>query len=228
VTRTPTNSRTATLTRTPTFTRTPTLTPSPTPTRPPGPEVTFFGIATADNHPRDPIAFSDDGVPIFDFPNQFGFIIVVEGRRGSSSGPPGILGTMDFPVQAPTRANLQIQAKRSLGNGSAAVCDRGPLPAPLGGVPGVDPPSFVNDDTITNAINDLACRFDVHMTAQTACTFDALGNFAFANPFTTIQYCSAPVVGSEVAFPSGDTEVTVRLTDGNIVGPERKLIVRVP
>jgi len=193
--------------------------------------VTFFGIATADNRVRDPIGF-EEGIPIYDFPNNFGFVIVIEGRRGASSGPPGILGTMDFPVQAPTRANVQIQINRNLGDGSAEVCDRGPLPdSPIGGVPGVNPPSFANEEMITNAINDLACRFDVHMTSPTACTFDELGNFAFVNPFTTVQFCTAPAVGSEIAFPSGDTLVTVRLSDGSggsPIGPERKLIVRVP
>jgi hypothetical protein len=216
----------------PTSTRTPTRTRTPTPTRPPGPEITAFGIARADNVVREPIDVTEDGVPIYDFPNPFGFIIYVEGRPGTQSGVPGSCGVQTeqnpVPVLCPgqTRADLEIQVDRAIGNGSATVCDY--IGTPLGGVPAINPPDFSDTPLIDDRINDFACRFFTHTSTATACTFDPLGNFAFVSNLTFIQYCSAPVVGSEAAFPSGDTRVTVRLRAGPVVGVPRSIIVRVP
>jgi hypothetical protein len=214
----------------PTNTRTPTLTRTPSPTRPPGPEITAFGIARADNVVREPIGVAVDGTPIYDFPNNFGFIIFVEGRAGSASGIPGTCGVQDGTGAPPIlcngpRADLEIQVNRPLGDGSPAVCDTGPMP---GGVPAINPPDFANTTEITNAINDFACRFDSHNSTNIACTLDELGNFNFVDRRTFVQYCSAPVVGSEAGFPSGDTRVTVRLRSSSVVGPERSIIIRIP
>ena len=124
------------------------------------------------------------------------------------------------------RADLEIQVDRPLGNGSTAVCDfGGSMP---GGVPAINPANFANTSQIDDIINDFACRFDTHSASNLACTLDALGNFSFANNLTFIQYCSAPVVGSEAAFPSGDTRVTVRLRAGSVAGVPRTIIIRVP
>ncbi len=237
MTRTPTETRTQTVTRTvtstpaPTSTRTPTRTRTPTPTRPPGPEITAFGIARADNVIREPIDVTADGIPIFDFPNPFGFIIYIEGRPGTASGIPGSCGVRSdqFPVAvlcSGPRADLEIQVNRSIGNGSSTVCDYNT--SPPGGVPGINPPDFSNTPMIDDAINDFACRFFTHTSSITACTFDARGNFSFASNLSFIQFCSAPVVGSEAAFPSGDTRVTVRLRAGGVVGVPRSIIIRVP
>ena len=242
----PTNTRTQTVTRTVTLTRTPTLTPTvtatgtstrtPTPTvpRPFGPEVVYFGIADASNRVLTPIDQTDDGVPIFSFPNDFGFIIVVEGRQGTSNRDLSKCGTVGVGLCSDGRSAVQILADRKLGNGSAAVCDVAGLPHP-GGVPAVPSLMFGSSQMVSDAINDLACRFDTHPTSDTACTFDALGNYSFVrtgvgdNVKTTLQYCSAPVVGSELTFSQGLTRLKVQLEDvaGN-VGNQVEIAVQVP
>jgi hypothetical protein len=209
------------------LTRTATRTATPTIPRPFGPEIRFFGIASAANEVRTPIGQTNDGVPIYDFPNNFGFIIVVEGRPGTSNRPLGTCGT--FGAGMCDRASLQIIANRPLGNGSTAVCD---TTAPnIGGVPAVSSLLFDPSQATSNAINDWACRFDVHNTTTTACTFDELGNFSFVSPPVAgmLQYCSVPVVGADIAFPAGLTRLKVQLADaaGNI-GNQAQIAISIP
>jgi hypothetical protein len=188
-------------------------------------------LATADNHVVEPVDATPDGIPIYARPNSFGFIIVVEARPGSSGRPidsggvmteeGGIIGFADFP-------GLQILANRPLGNGSAIVCDIGPPPAAIGGVPAVNPVDFTQSD----ALADFACRFVVHTAGTDSCTLNDLGNFAFASTEVTSQtrqFCSVPAVGREIMFPTGETELTVRIRDtGGNAGPPASIIVRVP
>jgi hypothetical protein len=202
--------------------------------RPFGPEITFFGIATADNHPREPIGQTDDGVSIYDWPNDFGFIFVVEARPGTSNRRPAQCGLM--PPQPScgegVRAAVQLIANRPLGNGNAAVCDVNP--PNVGGVPAVPSLEFAPGQMVTDAINDLACRLDFHATSDTACTFDELDNPSYVrnrpgDPVrSTAQYCSAPVVGQDIALPPGDTRFRVQVADesGN-VGSQASIVVRV-
>ena len=56
--------------------------------------------------------------------------------------------------------HFQIVASRALGNGSAAMCDDRAPAEPIGGVPAVNPPMFGGSQAVSNAINDLSCRFD--------------------------------------------------------------------
>jgi hypothetical protein len=239
-TRTPTLTRSVTPTRTPTRTatatptRTPTRTVTPTVPRPFGPEITFFGIATADNKVRTPSGQTGDGVPIYDWPTKFGFRIVVEGRAGTSNRPLAQCGVMGTGPCGDGRAAVQILADRPLGNGSPAVCDT--TPPNVGGVPAVPALDFGASQMVTDAINDLGCRFDTHPTSQTACTLDELGNPAYVHDGTggdpvksTLQYCSVPVVGSELAFPSGLTRLKAQVEDsaGNI-GSQAQIAVQVP
>ncbi len=241
-TRTPSVTRTQTLTRTPTQTRTETLTPTLTPTRtqtrtptatvprPVGPEITYFGIATADNRVRTPSGQTQDGVPIFDWPTQAGFIIVVETRNGTSNRLAGSCGTMGAPECLSGVAALQVIAKNALGNGSAEVCDD--TPPLIGGVPAANGFDFSADPQVTNAINDFACRFDVHASSNLACTFDELGNFAFVRDrpgdpvVSNVQFCTAPAVGQELRFPPGPTRLKARVLDVNgNVGNVAELVV---
>jgi hypothetical protein len=208
-------------------TRTQTRTPTPTIPRPFGPEITFFGIASADNVIRTPNGETNDGVPLYDWPTQAGFIVVVEARAGTSNRIPDFrCGIMDTP-DCGGRAPLQIIADRSLGNGSTAVCDT-TLPD-IGGVPAVPGLVFGSDEFTTDAINDLACRFDHHPQPNVACTFDALGNFAYADSRSTSQFCSVPAIGQELAFKSGITRLKVQVADivGNI-GSMAEIAIRVP
>ncbi len=182
---------------------------------------------------RTPTGQTDDGIPIYDFPNPFGFIIVVEGRPGTSGRSLVACGVFEKPGCQSGVASVQILANRPLGNGSPAVCDT--TEPNIGGVPGVSSLTFDGSPAVNDAINDLACRFDSHETSATACTFDELGNFAYVrdrpgDPVkSTLQYCNVPVVGSEIAFPSGLTRLKVQLVDssGNI-GNQAVIAIRVP
>jgi hypothetical protein len=220
-------------------TRTVTRTPTPTVPRPVGPEVIYFGIATAFNVPLTSTEQTDDGVPIYDLHNDFGFLIVVEARPGTDGRSPGVCGVVTGisggeslqPLCADGRAAVQILADRALGNGSPAVCDT--EPPNIGGVPAV--PSLLFDPTqmVSDAIDDLACRFDNHQPSMFACTLDDLGNPAFVNSKTTQQYCTAPVLGAELAFKSGITRLKVQVQDGTpstngTVGNQVEIAVRAP
>ena len=108
--------------------------------------------------------------------------------------------------------DLQTLLSRALGNGSLAVCDQGPAP-PIGGVPATVPRVFADTQAVANAINDMSCRFDVRAASVQACTRDAFGTYAFTNPESTVQFCTSPGVGIELAFPLGDTIVTARVRD---------------
>jgi hypothetical protein len=243
-TQTPINTRTVTQTRTETQTRTPSRTATNTPTRtitrtptatiplPFGPQVTFFGVATADNHVKEPDAVSNDGIPIYERPFGFGFLLVVEGRPGASNKSLSNCGVVDPETNnivdcGTDRPTVQAIANRPLGNGSAAVCDL--TPPNIGGVPGFNPPNFDNTPAVNNALFDFACRFDDHPFAERACTFDDLGNYSFVDTRSKRQYCTAPSIGVEAEFPVGDTTVRVQLMDsaGNI-GDQKSLIIRVP
>ncbi len=229
-TRRPTFTPTATPTITTSPTRTPTRTRTPTIALPFGPLVTHFGTATAGGIPEDPIDVSADGIPIFCRTVGSGFLIVVEARAGMSGGPPGGTVFNSDPGNPQARPDLQLESKRDLGaNPTAAVCDRGPSPNPVGGVPGIDPPSYDFVQAISDAINDFGCRFATHNTSDEACTLNALGSNGYVSPLSTFQYCSAPGVGVELAFPSGDTLLTVQVRDfaGNI-GNRAQIIVRAP
>jgi hypothetical protein len=226
-TRTPSTTRTLTPSRPPTrtLTQTPTRTITRTPTatipRPVGPEITYFGIAAADGTLRTPIGQTADGVPIFDFPNNFGFLIVAEARSGTSRVRVAQCGTMGVGLSGACDdgvAALKIISDKPLGNGSGEVCDDGPLgEEPLGGVPSV--PSLDLNVAPSSTINDMACRFDVHPNSMVACTLDEGGNFRWVRDregdpvVSSIQFCSAPVLGLELALPSGLTRLKLQLKD---------------
>jgi hypothetical protein len=219
-----------TFTPTPAPTRTITRTRTPTIALPFGPYVTHFGLAKADGTVEEPWGETEDGIPIYQRVVGSGFLIIVEGRRGSGNGQLGTNVLNSNPEDPGARPDIQIQSKRSLGNASAAICDRGPPPdAAVGGVPGIDPPSFAFTQVISNTLNDFGCRFDFHITATDACTKDELGNFAFVSSLTQTQFCSVPAVGVEMLFPSGDTLLTVQLRDlGGTTGNVRQIVVRAP
>ncbi|MEO8601039.1 MAG: hypothetical protein ABI629_00535 [bacterium] len=198
------------MTRTPTRTATGSPTPSFTP-RTIGGEITAFGVARADGQPIASIGPQDDGYPTFVRPPS-GFIIYIEAKPGISGRPVGSVTFASDEANPNVLPDLQIVVSRPLGNGSAAVCDDGPSPLPVGGVPAVVPPAFGGTQAASNAINDLACRFDARTTTAQACTRDGFVNYVFTAQ-STIQFCTSPGVGSELAFPAGDTIVTARVRD---------------
>jgi hypothetical protein len=225
LTRTPSSTRTFTATPTITSTRTASRTPTITPTLAPGPDITFFGLTTADNFPLTPTATSPEGIPIFQRIAGFGFHIVVEARAGSSGFPPGNRSLAQNPLDRP---DLQMQADRNLGNGSPAVCDQATTDPndPAGGIPGISPPSYAPGQMITDALNDLGCRLEFN-TITTPCTQNQMG-FAFASRLSTVQFCTTTTVNVFWRFPDGDTLLTTRWRDqGGNLGPEKRIIVRV-
>jgi hypothetical protein len=150
------------------------------------------------------------------------FLLVIEGRRGTSNVDPG---TNTMPTGG-DRGDVQVLVSRSIGNGSTAVCDAGPAPTPFGGVPGTDPTDFGPGQSTTNAIVDMACRFSIQENTGVACTRDRQGNFAFLGTGSRKQFCYQ--VPATAEFPVGDTVVGIQLRDliGNI-GPKKEIVVRV-
>ena len=228
-------------TSTPTLTRTPSSTPTVTATfdpNAPGPIITYIGMVRPDGCligcftgvcacPLPPTPVVDDmGREVFLAQGGGRGLLVVEGRPGGSGLP---VASNLIPEEEGARPDLQILASRPLGNGSEAVCDKGP-PPPLGnggGIPPVDPPDFGSSEEITNAMIDFACRFAVQPSREDACTLDTRGNFDFLGDGTTIQFCNQ--TATVTAFASGDTVLTARLRDvaGNL-GPPAQVVIRNP
>jgi len=169
-------------------------------------------VARADGLPIASIGPQDDGYPTFVRPAS-GFIIYIEASPGISGLRVGT-ATFAFNANDPNvLPDLQIIVSRPLGDGSAAVCDEGPSPLPIGGVPATVPPAFGGSQAVSDAINDFGCRFDARTSGQQACTVDGFFSYAFTDSRSTTQFCTSPGVGSELAFPPGDTIVTARVRD---------------
>ena len=200
-----------------------------------GPTVTFFGVTRADDTLVPPSGATTDGVPVFTRPTGSGFRLVVEGKPGPNGKPVGVSTYQDDLTSFP---DLEIEASRPLGNGSAAVCDvertPGPTPKRGGGVPPIDPPNFEPTQANINAVNDLACRFRDGAGNTSAITsrndgcvkFLPTEDYGFVGSTSTTQFCG--FITGVVIFPPDDTTVTVRLrdVDGN-PGVAAQLVIRV-
>ena len=190
-----------------------------------GPEITFLGVARADGVKLEPNSVEKNGTPLYISPIGSGFMIVVEAKPGASGYDVG-RRTFAHVANDPTvRPDLEIEATRNLGDGSPAVCDR--RRPQIGGIPGVNPPSFAGTQRISDALNDFACRFETFIESESSCTVEAGGDYAFVMKDTTTQFCM--IVARAYGFPVGDTLVTVRLrdTEGN-AGPPRRMRIRRP
>jgi hypothetical protein len=220
----------ATVVRTPTPTRTHTepFTPTITPTPASGPKVTFFAVLRADGTRFPAVNEGQPGeVPIYERPLGSGFNLVVEAGTGPGGGNVGnvTLDEGDIP-------DLQIQATRQLGNGDPRVCDAAPPNS--GGIPAIDPPSFDDSLFIATALNDFGCRFidgrgqprGRGCNEENGCVTFASGDSGCVSRETRRQFCAT--VDSSMAFPLGDTLVTVRVRDDDgEPGDAAQLIVRV-
>jgi hypothetical protein len=207
-------------------------TPSPTPTRispsADGPEISYFGVASAIGFPQVAASFDSEGRPVYSLPHGQGFYLVVELLPGRSLRPPA-LSAYSESGELP---DVQIIVSRPLGDGSAEVCDIG---RPGGGVPATDPLEFGTSQGVVDAINDLGCRVDDGLGMPTFrgsrfCTrgdepgeADSVtqGQGQFAR-----QFC-VPIARGW-AFAVGDTIVAARArdVDGNL-GPVDEIVVRV-
>jgi len=197
-----------------------------------GPTITFFGLADATGQVVQPLdSPAPDGTLIYEHLVAEGFFIVVEAKPGMSNRPVAT-STFNWDATDPNSLpDLQIVVSRPLGDGSTVVCDDGQhIPPPLGGVPAVDPPMFGGTQASANAINDFACRFDARGSSGDACTRDPTTlEYRFWQGDTKVQFCPQLGIGSELAFPSGDTRLTVRVRDMlGQPGAPSSIIVRVP
>jgi len=184
-----------------------------------GPRISYIGIASPDGHPATPLGTFPDGAPVYFRNAGFGFLLVVEVAPPPSGAQIGT-STFDSAANNPSRRpDFQILVDQPLGDGSRAVCDDF-------GVPPVNPSSFALTQSISDAINDLACRFDVATTRGSTCTQDSLGHLNFIMPTSRAQFC-LPVDGM-MAFPTGETRVTVQVRDSSgLLGPEQQMVLQV-
>lgn len=206
----------------------------------------FFGVVGADycvfccdascaRTPTPTPAFDAQGRRIFSV-NSSGsqFVIVVEAAPGLSGALPGKSLT---PVPPTNRSDLQIESDHNLGdNPTTAVCDKGPASQNGGGVPGINPPDFSEDNqTVSDTLNDLACRFGVFNVGTGSngtgpCTkVDATQDPALVTrnaPLSTVQFCDQ--VSTTTAFPPGDSVLTVKVRDQNgNLGRPTQIVIRV-
>lgn len=219
-----------TVTGTPTPTAT--ATASPTPTLGLGANIGFMGVLRADDTPQDPSGVDAAGRPVYIRPNPSGFILVVEAKPGTNGAPVGTNAFNYDRTNPSVRPDLQIEVSRPIGNGSSAVCDN--TTGNFGGVPGIDPPSYDGTQAISDALNDLACRFNNGSgignpggrTPESACPIFGDGESRFIDPTATIEFCG--FIDVPLGFPAGDTIVTARVLDSSgIPGPTRQIVVRV-
>jgi hypothetical protein len=200
----------------------PTDTPTPTPLI--GPIITAFGTADSSGTFNQPIGTDAQGRPIYSRVGGDDFIIYVEARPGASRLPvaTNLLSTqLDNPMGQP---DLQLTGSNDFGDGSPAVCDKS-FPT-LGGVPAIDPPDFAFVQSVSDALNDIGCRFKVYREADFACTQDSSGPFVYGNGGSTAQFCV--LVNDSLTLPTGDTVLSVRLRDTAArAGPTSQIVVRV-
>lgn len=210
--------------------------------------MTYFGVVNTDGcpfccaticqlTPTPTPQYDSQGREIF-VRSQGRFLFVVEGAANSGSGAPdaqgsyvkGSSGVSFVPItHASSRPSTQVLLSRSIGNGSTAVCDI--FPPNLGGVPGVGtlPPldqPYPGDQSVTDVLEDFACRLCMASSPSDACTKNRFGLDAFMNPGSSRQFCYQ--VPQAAVFPSGDTIVAVQLRDSaGRIGPRREIVVRV-
>lgn len=211
--------------------------PSPIPTHPIGkpikarkgeaigPDITFFGAARADGTTVEPQSVDKKGIPTYVSAVGSGFMLVVETKPGLSGFEPARRVFAYVPGDPTTRPDLEIEATRNMGDGSLAVCDRSR--PNIGGIPGIDPPSFQETQRISDAINDLACRFETFIQSDSSCTQNKNGDYSFVNKDSMTQFCM--IVARAWAFPVGETLLSVRVRDseGN-PGPVKQIRILRP
>jgi hypothetical protein len=217
-------------------TPTPEVAAAPLPTRPVGkhvkatkggaigPEVTFFGAARADGSTVEPVKV-EKGIPVYRSEVGSGFMLVVEVKPGLSGYEPGRRVSAYVPGDPTVRPDLEIETSRDMGNGSPEVCDR--QRPNIGGVPGINPPSFAEKQKISDAINDFGCRFETFIESDGSCTLGKNGDYSFVSKDTTTQFCM--IVARAYMFPVGKTLLSVRVRDseGN-PGPVKQVWIYRP
>jgi hypothetical protein len=214
----------------PTPSGTPTASPpatvAPTSTATPQPpEISYFGVARADDLPLDPIAVDAAGRPVFARVQGQGMTVVLEAKRGGRPLDPLAFDPTGGPL------GVEFLVSRPLGDGSVAVCDI--QPPDIGGVPGTDPPVFSDAPAVLNAISDLGCRVNdgtgaPRGRAETdACTrVEPTSEYGFVDASSDLQYCLP--IAQPWSFPMGDTIVAARVRDtAGLISAVSEIVVRV-
>jgi len=181
-----------------------------------------FGCACFSGTPTPRI---EDGIEVFPAQDFNRGRVIVEVRRGANGRLPGSLLEVPAPDRSTIRPSLQIESNRPLGDGSEAVCDV----ATGGGVRPVPTPSFAEEQWITEALNDFACRFRGPINRrEDGCAKSPNGEEGdFLGVGTLFQFCF-DAAGRE-AFPPGETLLTVRVLDtSGTPGPTAQIKVFVP
>ena len=124
-----------------------------------GPRISFIGLASLDGRPAPLVGTMDDGTPVYFHSSGFGFLLVIEGIPSADSASVGTTLFNSAANNPSRRPDLQIVVDHNLGDGDRAVCNDD------FGVPAVDPPSFALVQSISDALNDLACRFSKFFTS---------------------------------------------------------------
>lgn len=155
-----------------------------------------------------------------------GFFLVVEAKAGASGSPPDTR-TLVSLTDTTIRPDVQFLANHNWGDGSTEICDRGPAPLAIGGIPGFNPPDFNSSQAVTDALNDMGCRLDDNTPAPCTLNDRDVPSFVKVGQ-STAQVCSATVVGGELVLPLGDTLIAVQWRDraGNI-GRPAYIVIRV-
>lgn len=190
-----------------------------------GPVVTFFGAGRADGSFVEPINHDKKGRPVYRSEVGSGFMLIVEAKPGESGYEVGRRVFAHVPDDPTVRPDLEIQSSRDLGDGSREVCDR--RRPKIGGIPGINPPSFKETQRVADAINDLACRFETFIESDAGCTLNKNGDYQFINADSSTQFCM--IVARAYLFPVGRTLLSVRLRDveGN-PGPVKEIWIERP
>jgi hypothetical protein len=185
-----------------------------------GPRITFLGITSSDGRLARPLGELPGGERVYFLNGGLGFNLVVEAAPGPTGAPVGV-SVFDHSAGDPSRrGDLQALVDRNLGDGATLVCDM------TRGVPAVSPESFALEQSVSNAINDLSCRFAVATTPNATCTQNEFGQLGFVALGSRVQFCMA--VNGFVGFPVGDTRVTIQVRDtSGELSPVRRLIIRV-
>jgi len=195
-----------------------------------GPAITHLGIATGSDFAVQPRPELEDGRLVYEWPQGYGFYLVVEARPGGSERAVGIEAYAYDQADPTALPDVQVLLSQAVGSGSALVCEgEGEI-----GIPGMPSLDFAPTQAVADAVNDLGCRFDNgdmqtvgRQAGDDACTkspetFD----FGFVDPTTTIQFCA--FVASTWPFPMGDTIVAARARDTERnIGLRQEIVVRI-
>jgi hypothetical protein len=169
-----------------------------------GPRITFIGLAGADGRAVSSLGTLPDGTPVYFNNAGFGFNLVIEAAPSRDGTAVGIRTRNGSSGDPSVRPDLQVEVDQLLGEGSGDICDDF-------GVPAVTPLDFSLAQHISDALNDLGCRFVVATNRGSTCTLDGFGQSNFVSRSSRVQFCFA--VSRFAQFHDGETQVSVQVRD---------------